>query len=40
MIRLANALQADPWICIPHKASDQLVATYAQARGQALHGMS
>ncbi|KAI7836073.1 hypothetical protein COHA_010042 [Chlorella ohadii] len=30
MIRLANALQADPWICIPHKANDQLVATYAQ----------
>ncbi|PRW57604.1 Cellulose-binding domain [Chlorella sorokiniana] len=30
MIRLANTLGVDPWICIPHKADDQLVTTYAQ----------
>ena len=35
IIRLANTLGADPWICIPHRATDQFVAGYAQASGLA-----
>ncbi len=30
MIDLANALQADPWFCIPHMASDDYVVRFAR----------
>lgn len=38
MLRLANTLGVDPWICIPHKADDRFVTTYAQASRWAVHG--
>ena len=30
MIELANTLQADPWLCLPHLADDDFVRQYAQ----------
>ncbi|ERN42759.1 hypothetical protein KR51_00006080 [Rubidibacter lacunae KORDI 51-2] len=30
MIRLANALNVDPWFTIPHRATDEYVANFAQ----------
>ena len=30
MIDLANVLQADPWLCIPHKADDDFVRRHAE----------
>lgn len=30
MVDLANSLHVDPWFCIPHKASDDYVAKFAQ----------
>jgi len=32
MIRLANAIKAHPWFCIPHRAGDSYVASFAQVR--------
>lgn len=30
MIKLANLLAIDPWLCIPHRATDEYIAQYAK----------
>jgi hypothetical protein len=37
MVALANRLQADPWLTLPHKASDDLVRAYAAHVRDTLH---
>jgi hypothetical protein len=32
MVALANVLGADPWLCIPHRASDAYVLAFAKVR--------
>lgn len=36
MIQLCNTLKIDPWICIPHRASDDYIARLAQLVHQTL----
>lgn len=30
IVAMANKIQADPWVCIPHQASDAFVTTFAE----------
>lgn len=37
LVDLANGLEADPWFCIPHAASDAYVRSFATAVRERLH---
>lgn len=37
MINLANKLNIDPWLCIPHRASDEYILEYAKLVKQKLN---
>jgi hypothetical protein len=37
MLQLANQLEVDPWLCVPHRATDEYIAEYAKLVKTQLH---
>jgi hypothetical protein len=36
MLQLSNMLQIDPWLCVPHRATDEYIAEYAKLAREQL----